>query len=347
MQPVNGSRALILAGGLTLALAVGLPAAATARQADPPSADAETGATPSAEERGPALPPEPADLKLHVEGARDGSMIVGSRVKSIARMKPFVDDQEIVVTLTKGSKTIKKQTLKVKQVRNRDVGKVTMRSRKLIKPGKFQVTATHEATLEQEGAEKHSRRFHVKYPDLRPGQHANAVGVFNRLLRRQGYYVSGGNSYGEPTKRAVMAFRKVNRMPRNFDATSGMFRKLAEGKGSFRLARPGAGRHVEVDISRQVMVLADHGRAIHTFHVSTGAPSTPSDRGTYRFYRRDPGYNSIGMYYSVYYNRGEAIHGYKSVPPYNASHGCIRNPIPNSRFIYNWVRIGQQIVVYG
>ena len=78
------------------------------------------------------------------------------------------------------------------------------------------------------------------------------------------------------------------------------------------------------------MVLADDGKAQHIFHVSTGAPSTPSDRGTFRFYRKDAGYNSIGMYYSVYYNRGEATHGYKSVPPYNASHGCIRNPIPNS-----------------
>jgi lipoprotein-anchoring transpeptidase ErfK/SrfK len=125
-----------------------------------------------------------------------------------------------------------------------------------------------------------------------------------------------------------------------------MFKKVAAGKGGFRLKRPGAGRHVEVDISRQVMVLAANGKAQHIFHVSTGAPSTPSDRGSYRFYRRQAGYNSIGMYYSVYYNRGEAIHGYKSVPAYPASHGCIRNPIPNSRFIYDWVRIGMPIFVY-
>ena len=52
------------------------------------------------------------------------------------------------------------------------------------------------------------------------------------------------------------------------------------------------------------------------------------------------------MYYWVDYNRGEAIHGYHSVPPYNASHGCIRNPIPNSRWIYNWVSLGMNIAVY-
>ncbi len=171
--------------------------------------------------------------------------------------------------------------------------------------------------------------------------------LFNRLLRRQGYYVSVGKGYGEPTKRAVMAFRKVNGMSRNFDATTTMFRRLADGKGGYRLKYPGQGRHVEVDISRQVMVLADHGRAQHIFHVSTGAPATPTIRGHFRFYRADPGFNSLGMYYSVYFRGGYAIHGYHSVPPYNASHGCIRNPIPNSRFIYNWVSIGMSIFVYG
>ena len=34
------------------------------------------------------------------------------------------------------------------------------------------------------------------------------------------------------------------------------------------------------------------------------------------------------------------------MPAYNASHGCIRNPIPNSRFIYNWVNVGMSIYVY-
>ena len=170
--------------------------------------------------------------------------------------------------------------------------------------------------------------------------------IFNRLLARQRYYTSRGRYYGGATKRAVMAFRKVNGMRRTYNANRRIFRRLAAGRGGFGLAHPGAGRHVEVDISRQVMVLAARGKARHIFHVSTGAPATPSDRGRFRFYRREPGYNRLGMYYSVYYNRGEAIHGYRSVPRYPASHGCIRNPIPNSRFIYDWVRLGMRIYVY-
>jgi lipoprotein-anchoring transpeptidase ErfK/SrfK len=48
---------------------------------------------------------------------------------------------------------------------------------------------------------------------------------------------------------------------------------------------------------------------------------------------------------SNYFIRGYAIHGYASVPPYNASHGCLRVPIMNARTIYNWLRIGDVVWV--
>jgi len=96
-----------------------------------------------------------------------------------------------------------------------------------------------------------------------------------------------------------------------------------------------------------VMSLIEGDRPVHTFHVSTGAPATPTIRGKFRFYMRQAGYNAKRMYYSVYFRGGYATHGYASVPNYNASHGCVRNPIPFSRFIYNWVEIGMPIYVYG
>jgi hypothetical protein len=57
------------------------------------------------------------------------------------------------------------------------------------------------------------------------------------------------------------------------------------------------------------MVLANRGKPRYTFHISSGKRSTPADRGHFRFYSRQPGYNSLGMLDSVYYNGGEAIHG--------------------------------------
>jgi hypothetical protein len=267
--------------------------------------------------------PAPATITVRVEGASGGNVDVGRRARLLGIMRPFVAGQEVVVVLRRGRTTVRRLVRPVERVAGRNAGRFEARTPQLIRPG-----------------------FSVSYPNLDPGDRGHAVAVFNDLLARQRYHTARSRFYGGATQRAVMAFRKVNGMRRTYDANRRIFRRLAARRGGFQLARPRAGRHVEVDISRQVMVLAARGKPRHVFHVSTGAPATPSDRGVLRFYRRQPGYNSLGMYYSVYYNRGEAIHGYRSVPSYPASHGCVRNPIPNSRFIYEWVRLRMRIYVY-
>jgi lipoprotein-anchoring transpeptidase ErfK/SrfK len=34
------------------------------------------------------------------------------------------------------------------------------------------------------------------------------------------------------------------------------------------------------------------------------------------------------------------------VPPYPASHGCLRVPIPDARTIFDWLRLGDRVFVY-
>ncbi|MGH3092145.1 MAG: L,D-transpeptidase family protein [Gaiellaceae bacterium] len=289
--------------------------------------------------------PASARMNVWVVGDGGGDVSVGRRARLVGVLRPFVPGQRVIVLVKRGRKTIRRVSRQVERVEGRNKGRFTARTPRLIHPGRYRFVASHPRTAEQRAARAASVRFSVSYPDLDPGDRGRMVQIFNRLLARQHYHTSRGRSYGAATERAVMAFRKVNGMSRTYDADRRIFRRLAAGRGGFRLAHPRAGRHVEVDISRQVMVLAAGGEARHIFHVSTGAPSTPSDPGRFRFYRRQPGLNGLGMYYSVYYNGGEAIHGYRSVPSYAASHGCIRNPIPNSRFIYRWVRLGMRIYV--
>jgi lipoprotein-anchoring transpeptidase ErfK/SrfK len=61
---------------------------------------------------------------------------------------------------------------------------------------------------------------------------------------------------------------------------------------------------------------------------------------------KTPGTNAKGMVDSVYFIRGYAVHGYPSVPNYNASHGCFRIPIPNAAFVHNWMTIGMPVDAY-
>ena len=290
--------------------------------------------------------PASARMNVWVVGDGGGDVSVGRRARLVGVLRPFVPGQRVIMLVKRGRKTIRRVSRQVERVEGGNKGRFTARTPRLIHPGRYRFVASHPRTAEQRAARAESVRFSVSYPDLDPGDRGRTVRIFNRLLAREHYHTSLGRTYGGATERAVVAFRKVNGMPRTYDADRGIFRRLAAGRGSFRLAHPRAGRHVEVDISRQVMVLAARGGARHIFHVSTGAPSTPSDPGRFRFYRRQPGLNSLGMYYSVYYNGGEATHGYHSVPSYAASHGCIRNPIPDSRFIYRWARLGMRIYVY-
>ena len=174
-----------------------------------------------------------------------------------------------------------------------------------------------------------------------------ATALFNRSLQAAGYHTgTKGSRVTIGTRLAIKAFRKVNGMPRTFSYRRSIFAELLEGGGAFK-PRYNDGRHVEVDISRQVMSLIEGDKPVHTFHVSTGASATPTIRGKFHFYMRQAGYNAKRMYYSIYFRGGYATHGYADVPNYNASHGCVRNPIPFSRFIYNWVAIGMPIYVYG
>ncbi len=334
--PRLGYASLVVAAGMLAALAMGL---------FPTLAPAQGG---GGSEGGGADPgAAPARIELKVTGLKGGKAKVGDRVEVVGTVTPFVGHQRVEVRLGTGGDTVLKADPYVRQVKGKGFGRFKLRSRPLLEPGHYRARARKAATAAQAGGTAKSKRFALKFIDLDPGDRGPAVDLFNDLLRDEGYYDTDRNRYGSHTERAVMAFRKVNGMARNFQATPGIFKALAEGKGGFAAKYPNASKHVEVDISKQVMALVSGGEVKYTFHIATGAAATPSDHGAFTFYRKDPGFNSVGMYYSVYYNRGEATHGYHSVPPYPASHGCIRNPIPDSIFIYNWIDLGDKMYVYG
>ncbi len=185
--------------------------------------------------------------------------------------------------------------------------------------------------------------FEVQGPaTLEPGRRTL---LFNRLLQERGFHVGTvSDQFHEGTGLAIMALRKTNEMPMSEEYAPSLFELLLRGRGGFEPVHDEDGRHVEVDVSRQVMALVEDGEATDVFHVSTGAGGTP--RGEWSFYQKGPGYNAKGMYYSIYYDGNYATHGYSSVPTYPASHGCTRNPIPFAVFIYNWISLGDTMYVY-
>jgi hypothetical protein len=189
-------------------------------------------------------------------------------------------------------------------------------------------------------------RVFVVAPHAAQGSGGTAVRALQSRLSQLGYVTPVNGYFGGSTARAVLAFRKVNGYARTSSASSQVFKRLARGGGAFHMRHPKAGKHVEFDWSRQVLVLARGARAVRIIPASSGKPSTPTVFGKYNFYSKTPGFNSHGMYYSNYFIGGYAIHGYESVPDYAASHGCIRIPIPSATSVYRWIRLGDPIYVY-
>lgn len=203
------------------------------------------------------------------------------------------------------------------------------------------------ATARGAGLKARSRSVHVIRRSADFGQRGLHVEFLQHRLRDLRYLVRLSGVYDGSTQRAVMAYRKVTGMERTFTAGRRIFARLAHRRGRFVPRYPGHGKHVEADLSRQVLVLHDRkGKVFRILHMASGTSATPTVRGSFRVYSKTFGVNSKGMVHSVYFVGGYAIHGYPSVPPYRASHGCLRIPIPNARFVYRWLDFGDPVDVY-
>jgi hypothetical protein len=273
----------------------------------------------------------------------------GQIVKVRGRAKPYVAGQRVTVRVTRnGGKKVKTKTLRLKKVKGRNAGEFKLRFEPGAK-GMYKVTAVHKRTRAQKRFSATERRKVVDNT-ASYGSRGIRVRLLQKGLRKLGYGGIGIHGYyGPGTARAVLAFRKVNGLGRASIATTEVFKRVFQGRGTFRLKYPNSGKggkHVEADLSRQVLVLAKGGKAVKIYHTSSGKPSTPTVLGSFRFYRKDAGTNGVGMVHSSYFIRGYAIHGYHSVPNYAASHGCLRVPIPNAWSIYSWVDLGDPIHVY-
>lgn len=292
----------------------------------------------------PQAQPGRASLKLSGLRSHGRSYVLrGQRVTVTGVVRPYMDGQFVRVRIASAKR---KPTVVRARVRKGKAGVGTFQVRFLARRAVgYTVRAHHNATPEQ-------ARFDAKgaaqavADSAGIGSRGMGVALLKQGLRALGYPAGNGPTYTAKTGRAVMAFRKVNSMARVFTANRSVFQKVFAGKGGFRLRYPKAGKHVEFDWSRQVLVLADKGKPVATYHTSSGTPSTPTVFGKYRFYLKAPGTNAKGMYMSNFFIRGYAIHGFPSVPTYPASHGCLRVSNADANTIYNWVKLGDPIWTY-
>src|SRR3954453_932556 len=295
--------------------------------------------------------PAPAAPKLSitteqvtVSGGR-ASALSGQRWRVRVALPPLVPGQTAVVRFYRGNRRVGAAQLPLAPSATGQSAFFTFTFAS-AKPGRVVVRATHFATPQLQTLKAKAVGVSIVTPSARPGARGPVVRTLQAQLARLGYGVGRAGFYDARTARAVLAFRKVTGMRRTDVASSDVFRRLARGGGRFPVRFPTHGKHLEADLSRQVIALIRGSTVERIYPVSSGKPSTPTIRGHFKVYRKSPGTNAKGMYMSSYFIRGYAIHGYPSVPVFPASHGCLRVPNSEAVSIFNWLSFGDIVDVY-
>lgn len=183
-------------------------------------------------------------------------------------------------------------------------------------------------------------------PSLSAGSNSPFVRLLEaRLVELHYRLVAVNNAFDYRTGDAVVAFAKVQGVTRSPNVGPAVWRALADPKTP-RPRSKTKGFHIEIDQSRQVLYTVEDGDITNILHVSTGKPSTPTHDGTFHVVRKLAGYSGGHLYYPSYFDGGRAIHGWTEVPTYAASHGCVRVPYWNAKWIFGLAAYGTRILIH-
>jgi hypothetical protein len=207
-------------------------------------------------------------------------------------------------------------------------------------------------TLPKPGFARVTRSLQVSLrpPALRYGAQSPVVGEVARRLRALHYAVPySTGTFGGDLLESVWAFQKAQRLPRTGIVDAAFWSRIDHASvPTPRYREPAA--HIEIDKARQILLIVRNGQVVLISPVSTaGIPGYYTPVGRFAIFRKVPGYDPspLGVLYKpMYFYGGYAIHGNPSVPPYPASHGCIRVPNFVIERLYSSEPYGETVYVY-
>ena len=106
---------------------------------------------------------------------------------------------------------------------------------------------------------------------------------------------------------------------------------------------------MEVLLDRQLALAVDGGVVVRTIHVSSGAAATATPPGSFSVFRKEERSWSVPfrvwLPWASYFVGGIAFHEYPDVPVQPASHGCVRTPRYDAKWLYEFTPNGTPVVV--
>ncbi|MES1244948.1 MAG: L,D-transpeptidase family protein [Acidobacteriota bacterium] len=189
------------------------------------------------------------------------------------------------------------------------------------------------------------------------------VRIAETRLAQLGYWAGPADGVWDAASRqALIAFQKVEGARPTGVLTRAEFNALTNTLKGVPVPKQTGAPHIEIDLGRQVLFLVDaEGKVANILPISSGSgkrfhengyPETlaVTPCGRLEVYTKSSGWKTspLGqMHNPMYIVGGIAIHGSEDVPPYPASHGCIRIPMFASNRLPGMVPVGTPVLVYG
>jgi Putative peptidoglycan binding domain/L,D-transpeptidase catalytic domain len=194
---------------------------------------------------------------------------------------------------------------------------------------------------------------------LSSGDEGAQVAALQRRLRELGYQLQEADGqFGGETHHSVVAFQKVNGLGR--DGVVGPITRRALERP--RVPEPRStkgGLHVEADLTLQVVYMVQGGKIVEILDASSASGETYTVDGDVRLAVTPQGgfviqrkidawrRSKLGLLYRpAYFTGGYALHGAYSVPPFPASHGCIRITTTAMDRWFDRLPVGTPMLVY-
>jgi lipoprotein-anchoring transpeptidase ErfK/SrfK len=198
-------------------------------------------------------------------------------------------------------------------------------------------------------------------PVLRLGSRGSVVKTQQQRLIALHYFdvATADGVFGQNTYHAVIAFQKVQGLTRDGVVGPATWAKLAKPyvpAPRYRMATAS----LEVNLAKQVISYVRGGTIQRIIDASTGSGAwyysqgrwaraiTPTGR-FHIYWRYSNGWQPgpLGsMYRPNYFYGGNAVHGMTSVPPYPASHGCVRMTVSTMDRMWSSLWVGMPVAIY-
>ena len=299
---------------------------------------------------GAATTGQPVRATLHLSSP--DAFAVGGHLVTVPRrtihivgvVRPYVPDQTVLVKVLLGHRQIKTDVVRINSEHGGAYGQFT---EPLSSPraGQLTVQVGHTRNTAMGAL---LARSHIAALAEQAG--FGSRGLFVELIQQRlaalHFYIPQTGVYDSGTGWAIDAYHRLLHRGASQTLDGRTISYLLDGFGSFQVRFPGHGNHAEGNLSLQLLALASGSHVYRIYPISSGKPSTPTILGDFRVYSKVPGFLPDGMYYSNFFIRGYAIHGYNPAPDYPASHGCMRVPIQDATSIFGWLQIGDWVDTY-